>query len=66
MVQIYTLQTNVLHYLSTSVAVLSVLINREPMFIPAITLMRALTDWTDKEIYDEIMKGQEESNHLQG
>ena len=29
-------------------------------------VIRALSDWSDREIYDEILKGQEDNNYLQG
>ncbi|OQV16825.1 DNA-directed RNA polymerase I subunit RPA2 [Hypsibius exemplaris] len=61
-----TSNTNVLHYLNNGNCILSALINKEPFYIPAMMVIRALSPRSDREIYDEIMKGQEDNNYLQG
>ncbi|XP_055337156.1 DNA-directed RNA polymerase I subunit RPA2-like [Paramacrobiotus metropolitanus] len=61
-----TANTNVLHYLSTGTCTLSFVLDREPFYVPVMLVIRALTNWSDKEIFEEIAKGQEDNVFLKG
>lgn len=50
---------NVLHYLSTGEAKLEFVLRRELFFVPLIMCLKALLDYTDRQIYQHLIRGRE-------
>lgn len=57
-------QTVVLHYLSDGLCVLGFSLRKQQYLIPAMLLLRALSDATDREIYDAIVQGNTKNSFL--
>ncbi|XP_049533651.1 DNA-directed RNA polymerase I subunit RPA2 [Anopheles darlingi] len=55
---------NVLHYLTTGAAKLMISIQRAIHFIPVMLLMKALTDYTDNDIYRKLIAGCEDDQYF--
>jgi len=49
----------VLHYLTNGSARLRFFYRKQPVFVPIIMVLKALCDYTDQYIFQELMKGQE-------
>lgn len=52
-------KTITLHYLSTGSTTMRLSLRKQEFFIPSLLLLRALTDCTDREIYERLTAGQQ-------
>eukprot|EP01107_Rhizomastix_libera_P003391 TRINITY_DN16007_c0_g1_i1.p1 TRINITY_DN16007_c0_g1~~TRINITY_DN16007_c0_g1_i1.p1 ORF type:complete len:1125 (+),score=243.20 TRINITY_DN16007_c0_g1_i1:22-3375(+) len=59
-----TAQTITLHYLSDGQVTLRFIFRRQEFFIPIVTLMKAITGWTDREIYYKIVANELDNTNL--
>lgn len=55
---------NVLHYLSTGEAKLEFVLSRELFFIPLVMCLKALMDYTDRQIYHFLIQGREKDAYF--
>ncbi|XP_063881547.1 DNA-directed RNA polymerase I subunit RPA2-like [Scylla paramamosain] len=55
---------NVLHYLSTGEAKLEFVLHREMFFIPLVMCLKALMDYTDRQIYHFLIQGREKDAYF--
>ena len=57
-------KTLTLHYLATGAATLRFSLRKQEFFVPALLVLRALRDVTDREIYDRLVQGRTDNAWL--
>lgn len=55
---------NVLHYLSSGEAKLEFILHREMFFMPLVMCLKALVDYTDRQIYHFLIQGREKDSYF--